>query len=226
MSWAHAVGWSTPATGGGQETGHKVIASSELDRFIPVVLAGIPCNGIVARHTSEHHFPSNRPSGRRRWTVPRAVGGQVKVPLLRRKTYGDHPFSKIVMPVPVRQVGSGNMVGNKIHHRQQPHRPATLYQSLELIHSLLREEARSDPRQNNPPRHRDFLPGLYDGFRLGGQPGMGRLRSVPQHPGQPDVCEPPSVLFHVRLYPSPVKSSAPVRFPAPQSTPWVSILEK
>ena len=124
----------------GRKTGHKVIAVVELDRFIPVVLAGIPCNGIVARHTAERHFPFKQAVRQTQgWTVPRAVGGQVKVPLLRRKKrMGIISFSKIVMPVPVRQVGSGNMVGNKIHHRQQPHRPATLYQSLELIHSLLR----------------------------------------------------------------------------------------
>ncbi len=75
----------------GRKTGHKVIAVVELDRFIPVVLAGIPCNGIVARHTSERHFPFKQAVRQTQgWTVPRAVGGQVKVPLLRRKTYGDH----------------------------------------------------------------------------------------------------------------------------------------
>ena len=155
----------------GRKTGHKVIAVVELDRFIPVVLAGIPCNGIVARHTSERHFPFKQAVRQTQgWTVPRAVGGQVKVPLLRRKKrMGIISFSKIVMPVPVRQVGSGNMVGNKIHHRQQPHRPATLYQSLELIHSLLRGGGQI--RIHVKIIHHGIgtsCQAFYDGFRLGG----------------------------------------------------------
>ena len=78
-------------------------------------------------------------------------------------------FSKIVMPVPVRQVGPGNMVGNKIHHRQQPHRPATLYQSLELIHSLLRGGGQI--RIHVKIIHHGIgtsCQAFYDGFRLGG----------------------------------------------------------
>ena len=89
--WAHAAwGWSTPGNRRrGRKTGHKVIAVVELDRFIPVVLAGIPCNGIVARHTSERHFPFKQAVRQTQgWTVPRAVGGQVKIPLLgEKKTY-------------------------------------------------------------------------------------------------------------------------------------------
>ena len=206
----------------GRQSGQEVIAVVELDRFIPVIPGGVPRNGIVARDAAEGHFPFKQAVRQMQGgAVPRAVGGQVKVPLLRReKRMVVVPFPEIVMAVPVRQVGAGNMVGDEVDHRQQSHRPAALHQGLEFLHSFFRRGGQVRVHVKII-HYRIGTAGqaFYDGFRLGGQLGIGRLRGVPQHPGQPDVGKAHPGYFPQGLVRHAVKGAAPVRLPGPPVHP-------
>ena len=124
------------------------------------------------------------------------------------------PFSKVVMAVPVRQVGAGDMVGDKVHERHQSHGPAPPDQGLEFLH----------PQFRNGPQVRVHIKVIqnrirtagqpfHDGFRLRGQPGVGRLRGMPQHARQPDVGKAHPGNFPQSLVRYPVKCAAAVFLP-------------